>query len=214
MIERQLKKYYQSLDYIEGSDCPEPEEVAAYCDGKLSGSRKNSFETHLINCDSCLELVVASSVGVPEKELVSLFDRAADMVISFVGNLVHVLPTSDDFTLLPGTAMAVAGLRGSQAFEGEKIRFSKTFNDLTAQVDVAMIKPSGGIIKVRLTRDNKPLPEKIRVSLAQNHKEISSYLTEDGEVAFEYFAYGLYVLNFSRLKTNLGEMSIMIEGDV
>ena len=211
MIEQMLKKYYRDLDYVEGTNCPEPEEIAAYCEGKLYGEQKKNFENHLLTCDSCLEIVVAASVPLPEEAVPSLLDRAADMVISFVGNLVHVLPASNDFELLPGMAMATSGLRGEQAFQGEKISFRKTFNGLVALMEVTRLKRSGGLIRVHLSRRNVPFPEKLRVSLSQNHKEISSYLTKDGEVVFEYFGYGFYTLNFTHQKTDLGEVTIRIE---
>lgn len=211
MIEQMLKKYYRDLDYVEGNNCPEAGELAAYCEGKLHGERKENVENHLIACDSCLEMVIAASAPLPEEAAPSLVDRAADMVISFVGNLVHVLPANNDFELLPAMAMAAPGLRGEQAFQGEKISFRKTFNGLVALMEVTRIKASGGLIRVHLSRRNVPFPEKLRVSLSQNHREISSYLTEDGEVVFEYFGYGHYTLNFSHLKTDLGEVTIRIE---
>jgi len=211
MIEQMLKKYYQELDYAEGTNCPEPEEIAAYCEGKLHGKRKEDIEKHLVTCDLCLEILAAASAPLPEEAAPSLLDQAADMVISFVGSLVNILPASNDFELLPGMAMATSGLRGPQAFQGEKVRFRKAFNDLTALMEVTRLKRSGGIIKVRLTHGNRPYPEKLRVTLSQNHKEISSYLTEDGEVVFEYFGYGSYTLNFARRKTDLGEVTIRIE---
>ena len=210
MIEQMLKKYYRELEYVEGTNCPDPEEMAAYCEGNLHGKRKENFEKHLVTCDACLEMVAAASAPLPEEAAPSLLDRAADMVISFVGSLVHVLPANNDFELLPGMALATSGLRGEQAFQGEKIRFRKAFDGLTALMEVTRLKPSGGIIKVCLTSGNQPYPEKLRVTLSQNQKEISSYLTEDGEVVFEYFGYGLYTLNFARRKTDLGEVTIRI----
>ena len=46
-----------TMDRMSTLGCPEPEDLAAFADGKLSGSQRTHVELHLADCDTCRELV-------------------------------------------------------------------------------------------------------------------------------------------------------------
>jgi anti-sigma factor RsiW len=52
--------------------CPTPEEIGAYVDGRLSSKGNALIESHLAKCDRCrriIELVIESEVEVPATTL-------------------------------------------------------------------------------------------------------------------------------------------------
>jgi len=97
---------------IENDGCPRPDLLASWIDGRLNDGQRQSIESHLLQCEQCMETVVCIHRSLDDKQekiawpLRPIYDLvpAADRSLSLEDVLQWLYP------LRPGTVIALAGL--------------------------------------------------------------------------------------------------------
>lgn len=205
--------------------CPDEEALADYILGRVADDDKSGLESHLSDCELCLEefmtaksLLQADEVSefapVPDRvtdhavalitgEGLSHVDSVKEKIVQSVKNLNVWL--SDHMTLKSFLKHRFAVVRGTLKTKSEDLfHVRKIFKEIDTEIEIEKTDKDRAIIRVSLVNDIKEKRD-VRVSLVnQGEREISSCLLNGGFVVFEDIQFGRYHLVFKRNGRKLG----------
>jgi len=204
------------------TSCLKDEEIVDYLEDKLSDEERTRAESHLSECDACLEeLMVFNGIArkggladcdsVPEKVTqasINSIKAAEDYHSSanFLKNVKRLLSKwCDMFSgFVPWGNMRLAPIRGSKRVVSEDlVLIRKSFSGFNAEIEIEKTGHDRARIDVMLNEKVRTNP--IRVTLMKNEREISSYLSNGTNAVFEDIPFDHYQLLFTRNGVKLGE---------
>jgi len=217
--------------------CPNEEMMADYLENRLSEIERLDVESHLSECDDCLEWVsVTHSMmhdfegynfrDVPEMVTQSAiwltFKKPNPVVISmkaqwkkFMQKIQNVI---EDMGMIFWTEIQVAPVRGSRVvLARNQSRRRKDFEKIKTDIEIEKTGDNQAQIRVMVKKDL--FDEKIRVILLKRRlgvapildREVASYIIEDDAVLFENIPFDHYKLTFTKNGVTLGRYLFQIK---
>lgn len=202
--------------------CLRKEEIVDYLEDRLTDDDRTKAELHLSGCDACLEELmvfngIVRSVGfsgldpVPEEvtqAAINSIKVAENYTYSekFLKILKKTLSKCSDLfaDFLPWGSMRLSPIRGSRRIISEElVLIRKSFADFDAEIEIEKTGHDRARIDVMVTEKSQASP--IRVTLLKNKREVSSYLTNGSNAAFEDMPFDHYLLLFTRNGAKIGE---------
>lgn len=204
--------------------CPSDEVMADYLEGVLPDAAKFELETHIADCDICLDTITEGNRllrggGIVETDPVPahVTQRAVDAVrhqaaqrqgafgrwlgqstrslVEKIGNVVLV-PTAGDLYPAP--------IRGSvHQLDNDRVLLKKTFTEIDTEIEMERTAAGTTHIRVFLVGDSAN-ETGIRVSIQQTDREVSSQLIDGGYAVFEDVSFDQYRLVFTRSGNSIG----------
>ena len=212
--------------------CPNEEKLACYLEGSLSDHDRAVMESHLSECEICLDnLMVTRSIvrggalsldEVPAKVTRSAV-RLVKRQIGLAGDpIAHVLKRpfknlwlalSSFFGPASWAEWRLAPIRSSRKLVSRNIvHIRKSFKDIDTDIDIEIEKTKGEKAHIRVNLpDCNQYNESIRVTLKKGERELSSYLLGKGDILFEDVPFGCYSLTFSKNGAVLGKYLFKIK---
>jgi hypothetical protein len=203
--------------------CLTEETVADYLEERLTDEERSRVESHLAQCDACLEELIAARGAlqsdilkqfqpVPRhvtekaiKRVKALEDRPLLLKISKTVKEKFSEWTEPISGLWPGYNLSLATVRGSKKIvSDDMVLIKKSFSGFNAEVEIEKTGPDKATIRVRVKEKDVKGPH-IRVSLLKDGRELSSYLGTVSGIIFEDIPFGHYVLTFTRNGSKIGE---------
>ena len=205
--------------------CINDEHLTDYLEGRLSLKHRRKIETHLADCEHCIEdiEVYQNVMSISSNDKLSIVPP--DSVKRIIKRLDYVEKGNliDEITIRIKSLsfqwqrfLAIKGLTGSPTLEpirGNKtiisddlVILNKSFSDLETEISIEKIDNKLANVSVSISKVN---PEKIpiRVSLISEKREVASYLMGTGEETFESLQFGHYILSFSYNSVLIGKYS-------
>jgi len=210
----------------EKRNCIDEIELAAYVDGRLPAGKRASVDLMLSKNEECREtLDIITSVvvgsgdatdGEPPERLVrkaiALYTRKSDvldLVLSFAGNALSVLRAA--FEVRVDFPFAAAALRNSGAANKGMLVMTKTFEAITAEVNIEKLagRMCNILVAVQDAKTQRPM-ENLRVELVSQGRELGSSRLDQGKVLFEDVGLGRYDIIIRDNSAAFGTMAIKI----
>ncbi len=205
--------------------CISEEALDDFLSGRLNADRCRSIESHLADCDDCLEMVTLSNGvvrgGDPSgtEPVPAAVTRSAvrlalqrqeenrrtfsDRIRRFKNSLRSRLAEAVVPIFLGSPASAP--IRGSkEQVADDLVRLQKTFPHLDTEIEIEKIRQDLANIRVRLAGVHRK-ERGVRVGLERDGREISSQLIGGRYALFEDISFGRYCLRFTRDGKNFGE---------
>jgi hypothetical protein len=200
------------------ADCPREELLADYMAGRLNDEKRIEIESHVADCDQCLDEMallqdleshpeLTRSETVPDKvmqaalELVKKEMRPKGQTLlrqtaaSYLKKIFK--PLSDQLEILTGFNTAPAAVRSSAANQGnDHIIIRKVLSNITVEIE----KTGHQSVLIRVILEGKIQTQtNIRVILMKpNNREVASCLLQEGVALLEDIPFGKYILVFAR----------------
>jgi hypothetical protein len=214
--------------------CFNEEMLADYLEVRLTDAKRAEIESHIADCDSCLEdFTVAAPLvrGGDHPDLDPVPDRVTEAAIrvlnkrnasQFVAPTKKVQRSIKDIcsvifkslTPEPWGEPELVPIRSSKKVVSKGlIHLKKTFKNVDAEIEIEKTSAFKALIRVKLTQNNGQ-HKGIRVTLKREHREISSQLFNGSTILFEDIPFGLYQLTFNRKDVILGEYVFEIKESV
>jgi hypothetical protein len=198
--------------------CPDDEMIADYFEGHLSEKERFRIDTHLSDCEICLErLMIAGNLikrsGQPKSENVP--PEVTDAAVRLVQSPSSVARDSGRGGLGDTLRDFSAGLSGFLSFKpwGEwlfqpvrgsmrrldknLIVIQKSFKDFDTRIEIERVGANKCNIRVAPS-GLSPVGTGMRVTLKQGEREIVSQLMELAFITFEDILFGRYRLTFDQ----------------
>lgn len=205
--------------------CPDEEKLADYLEGRLSEKESIDLETHLADCDFCLEEFTLGSklfydppTDLDEVPIVvtngavrlvntrrSPWDRVAhsEMLHSVKEAVSWLFPFHHFWNWKP------AAIRGpNKGAPQDLVTVQRVFKGLPAQIELEKAGEEKAQIRIRVEERGG---ERIRVTLKKGTREVSSFILEGAYGVFEEIPFGQYELVFSLNGDVLGTYSFEIK---
>lgn len=201
-------------------------ELAAYFDGRLPAGERQALELHLADHVECrlavnvLRSVLTAGDDLPAEEAPEHLIKKAialhpanqenlDLIISFVKDALAVIGKALDVRLL--APCAPAALRTGGTAGVSMIIMKKTFEAITAEVNIEKLRGNTCNINVRVTDNMTRMGmQNLRVGLISEGRELASSLLENGKVLFEDMRRGRYDIVIQKKGVTFGAMAIKI----
>jgi len=209
--------------------CISKERLTDYLEGRLSSDQRRQIESHLSDCDLCLEYVhiyrrVCSAASINKatvvptgstKRVISALERLdeGNLIDKLAGHIKALSLQWRRFFELNGIMgfAALEPIRGNKTkVADDMVLLNKTFSDL--ETEIAIEKIEHRLANVSVTIDNADTYKTpVRVSLMSDDRELASYLINMGDAYFESVPFGHYTLNFTRSGVLIGQYSFQIK---
>ena len=216
--------------------CPNEEKLACYLEGSLSDHDRAVMESHLSECEICLDnLMVTRSIvrggtlsldEVPARVTQSAVRLAKRHIGLANDSLAHILKRPfknlwpallNFFDPASWAERCLAPIRSSRKLVSRNIvHVRKSFKDIDPDIDIDIdieiekTKGEKAHIRVNLLDCNR-FNESIRVTLKKGERELSSYLLGKENTLFEDVPFGRYSLTFSKNGAVLGKYLFKIK---
>ncbi|MFV1951288.1 MAG: zf-HC2 domain-containing protein [Nitrospinota bacterium] len=236
-IDKKIKHIWNKIRKPDAStkreDCPDDKTLSYYIDGVLRETDKERIEQHLLECSNCLDLILLhkkvkeneAHEAVPDvpigwiERAIDIFpekekDAAVspfDIVFRFAKETIEIIRNPGNLSISYGTVPVP--VRGEKKILSTNlVTLSKRFPDVESEVEVEKIGKNNVNIKIITKGVTSGLPlEGLRISLFNPHREIASYVAENGEVHFEDLRFGEYVIKITMLNKKIGQVSLNIK---
>jgi len=206
------------------NSCFNDEMLADYIEGRLTDDSRAAIETHLCNCEICLDgFMVAQRLARDDVQLDQasapgqVTRAAVDLVssqvlapdVSLKQKLLRsfrALSTSlsDNFRPLPWRRPALGPIRGSKiVVSDDLVHLKKTFKEIETEIEIEKAGKLTTHIRISLTQ-NSNHRKGVRATLKKGEREISSLPLIGAYVLFEDIPFGHYELVFSSNGVKLG----------
>lgn len=209
--------------------CLKEEDIVDYLKGRLDRHERQRLESHLSNCDQCMDMVRAA--GRIFKRGVAQYSQKPPPAVSrrAIGNIEN-LKDGNWWDRLMGRlkALSLAWTRMLKHFGldapinmasacGNKVKLAddlilldKSFDNLDTEIEIEKIDQERANVQVSIfdARTDEP---PVRVALVRNNREIASYLASKHAAFFESIPFGRYQLVFTRKGTPIGQCDFNIK---
>ena len=205
--------------------CPQEEALADYLAGRLSEENKTVLESHLSDCNQCLDEMMVAEELIQDNEL-SGFDMVPPAVTESAIALVKGRTPPEHHTFRQRSAQILnqiaawisahtpfdwyssdhlAPVRSSEkTITNDYFHVQKSFKEIITDIEVEKTEQKKACVRVNLVSDSKK-ENNIRVTLLdRNEREMASFLLSDGFVLFEDIQFGHYRLAFVRSGRRIG----------
>ena len=205
--------------------CPQEEVLADYLAGRLSEENKTGLESHLSDCDQCLDEIMVAEELSQDNEL-SDFDMVPPALTESAIALVKGRIPPEHHTFRQKSAQILnritswisghtpfdfygsdnlAPVRSSEkTITNEYFHVRKSFKEIITDIEVEKTGQKKACVRVNLVSDTKN-ETNIRVTLLdRNEREMASFLLSGGFVLFEDIQFGHYCLAFIRNGRRIG----------
>ncbi len=185
----------------------------AYLDGRLSNKNRSKVETHISNCDRCLDLVAITAKLINDPDFNKL-DTVPDSLTNKAVKTVMGLkaPTLFEKTsaiINPAISKISQGLssfsplkapvpvlvRGDNNFDNNIVQINKSLANFEIRIEIEKTMQNTATINVALLKTNTST---IRAILLRNNREIASYILGEQGALFEDIEVGHYTLVIRR----------------
>ena len=207
------------------SECPEEEKFADYLEGRLSEDERGRLESHLSDCESCMEEVfwakdmLLNDVlkefkpvpdAVTRQAMNMLTDRASilprtlkDTIVRSLKNLHTWVVDFKDLKLYSNNQLAP--VRSSEkATQPDIFRTTKSFEDIETEIEIEKSADNKAVVRVQMVKDVSKQYD-VRVTLLNAaEREVASFLLNGGFVIFENLPFDRYSLVFVREMKMIG----------
>lgn len=204
--------------------CPNEEILTDYLEGRLSGKERSQVETHLSECEICLEgIVVAKGLaqgrdrfeldGVPSEvtetavrlvtsQAVTAHGRLMEKVKGSVKNIGSAI--SDLLRPRQGARWQVAPIRGSKTVVSDDLVCLRVpFEEIKTEIEIEKTASGNAHIRVKPHEVGKQ-KKTVRITLKKGEREIASYLSDGAYVLFEDVPLGHYSISLAENSVPLG----------
>ncbi len=209
--------------------CIKEERIVDYLKGRLSQHECQILESHLSNCNRCLEavrtadLIFRQGSGYNAEQVPSAVMHQA---IENIGQLKEgnwwdrlmgrLKALSLEWTRLLSrvgfdSPMALAPVRGNKVkIADDLIILDKSFANLDTEIEIEKINQEQANVQVSIfdACANEP---PVRVTLVRNKREVASYLASKHAAFFESVPFGRYQLVFTRKGAPIGQYDFRIK---
>jgi len=216
---------------LDRESCPDENIIGLYLENLLTGRKKTKLVNHLQQCPDCQEqikILTEIKTGMEdEKNLIPFPDKLKqnaidlfslvkppnilDIAIEFVKGQWEILKHTG--VVLNAPALAVTRGEGeNKSIPSFQIR--KEFNTCIIKANIENIKNDIFILQLEVTDKKKNLPlKKVDIKLINLNLIKERKLEEiicDGQTTFEYIRSGVYKLELSKGKEELGQINLEI----
>lgn len=208
-----IYKRWKSDNIKTGQNHPDEEALISFIDGRLSQEEAEEIKSHLLNCDSCAEVIALTLEVIPDESRQvpqELIERIKAMIptqdsetlfeiaLRVKDRLLEMINTTGD--ILMGQEFVPAPLLRSRNIKDfkDEVTILKDFKDIRVQVKVEN-KGSSVFTLIILVKDRhtQRIVKDLRISLLKEDLELESYLVNNGCVTFEHVFLGKYKVEIS-----------------
>ena len=220
-------KKWKSDSILAEQPHPDEEEMACFCEGKLSGQENNRIKLHLLSCDNCAEAFVTQfrltdlkDSKVPEelinrmKNLIDQKDEPSplEIFLQIRGEILELIDTAGD--VLVGQELVPAPILRTRKIKDfkDEITIFKDFEDVRVQIKIE--NKGKELFDFRITvidKNTQAAVKGIRVTVLKNNLELESYLSDTGVVKFEQMSLGSYTLEITCAGNKLATLLLDIK---
>jgi len=204
------------------TSCPGEETFADYIEGRLSPAQRQGLESHLAQCDNCIELLGLSRAAIrggpfDTTPVPAHVTRAAVTLAQKISpplgkrlqrSMSDVLSHIADPSRWARPALAL--VRGPRGKDDECFQIKRQFKEIDTQIEIEKIGRNAATIRVFLVNDRGG-DRNVRITLMKGGRQVSSDLTASGEVVFENVPFDHYRLVFLRAGRSLGSYPFEIK---
>jgi hypothetical protein len=208
--------------------CPDEERLAGYLSGGLDERGRNQLEQHLTSCSFCVSELVAvnnaandaDTAPVPRwlmERAMGLIKPAAtggvlELVVKLVRDTVELVSVAGEW-MVPMTPQPVFARGQAAPSPSSILQLERDLDGHRIGVEVEQVEPGVCQVVVSVAGADGAPEDGVRLTLRQNEREQASYLTRQGQAAFEGIARGNYDLTISQGSTSLGTIKLKIEAE-
>jgi hypothetical protein len=219
------------LEKIMIVQCPDDEMLVDFLENRLTKAHRQRVESHLVDCDSCLEsLLIAQTEDVHDntssyQSVPPSATQAAMRLVHESGGtglgefMIHARKRAEGIYRRVADALtpvvgepATVPIRGTKhILSDDLIKIQKTFKEIVTEIEIEKVSPRRAHIRVRLI-DGRKDKNGIRVTLKRQRRVVASFLLAGGYVVFEDTLFGRYTLDFSFNGNLIGTYPFEIRG--
>jgi len=214
---------------LDRESCPDENIIGLYLENLLAGRKKTKLVKHLQQCPDCQEQIkILTEIKTDmedEKNLIPFPDQlkrksinlfslvkppnVLDIVIEFVKGQWELLKHTGVALSTPALAVTRGGGE-NKSIPSFQIR--KEFNTCIIKANIKNIKNDIFILKVDVTDKKKNMSlKKVDIKLINlSKKRKLEEIICDGQTTFEYLKSGVYKLELSKGKEELGQINLQI----
>lgn len=230
-LENLIKAVYKrwKADNLKVAAGPHPDEqdLACFLENRLSAEETECLKAHLINCESCAEIITAqlklkplSIKEIPQellkrlKDLVKQEEKVSllEIFLRLKEKAVEILNTTGD--VLVGQELLPAPVLRSRRIEDfkDEVTILKDFKDI--RVEVKLENKNGRVFDLAVVvkeKASQKTMKDLRVTLIKDDVELESYISDTGKVSFEHILLGKYTVEISTLETKLASILLDVK---
>lgn len=206
---------------------PDEETIACFLEDRLSQAENERMKEHLINCNSCAEIVaIQMKLETTETKQISegLLNWAKDLVkvkdsisvleifLKLKEQVVEILNTTGD--VLVGQEFLPAPVLRSRSIKDfkDEVIILKDFKDIRVEVKIENKQGKTFSLTVIVKeKDTQRIMKDLRVTLIKDDLELESYLTDSGKVTFEHILLGKYTVEISTVENKIASILLDIK---
>lgn len=204
---------------------PDEETFVCFLEGRLSFEEAAGIKNHLINCDSCAEVLAiqaklkaGESKEVPAELVKRVKNLVAEEKLSLLEILLKVkekfleiLNTNGD--VLVGRELMPASILRSHKIKDfkDEITVLKDFKNL--RVEVKIENKGAGVFNLTVMvkeKETQKMIKDLRITLIKEDLEMESYLADSGRVTFEHVLLGKYTVEISSPENKVASVLVDI----
>jgi hypothetical protein len=204
---------------------PDEETFVCFLEGRLSFEEAAGIKNHLINCDSCAEvLAIQAKLKADESKEVptELVERVKNLVpeqkspvleilLKLKEKFLEILDTNGD-VLVGREFMPAPILRGHKIKDfKDEVTILKDFKNL--RIEVKIENKSAGVFNLTVIakeKETQKMIKDLRITLMKEDLEMESYLADSGRVTFEHVLLGKYTVEISSTENKLASILVDI----
>jgi len=219
---RHLRTGKRPATFTEG--CPDDELLASYSGGLLDGLAKDQLESHLADCEICLDALTSACVATADPHLEPVPQRVIERAMGLIpdkqrseGVFDLVVRLARDSLELVSTSMRVVPLATAGAIRGKRhppkassVKVEKELKRVSLFVEVEPL--GGGLCQVSVTvKDGQEsVAGAVRLNLISQGRQQASFLARRGSATFDRVTPGEYRLEVAQTRHPLVSMRLTI----
>ncbi len=192
---------------------PDAEELTCLQEGRLPKEKEGEMKRHILTCDACaasfaLSLSLLDKAELPLPLMLSKYTKeklgikdydTMELILRMKDKAIEVIRANGDI-LLGQELIPAAVLRSRNISDFSKeVILLKKMNNIKVQVKIMSAGVGHFGVSVRVEdKQGREAVRDLRVSLFKRGLEIESYLSDSGEVLFEYVPAGNYIIGIFR----------------
>ena len=206
--------------------CPKEEDLACFCEGRLSRRESRKIQEHLISCPRCAEAAAIFSKDfgdekdAPEvlitkaKGLIkdALPPEIFEVIIALKEEALEVLKTGGDI-IIDNEIIPLPVLRSRQISKfPQEIKLIKEFQD--SRVTLEIMRKENKRLRISLRLEDKTFRRPLRglrIALFKKSKELESYEATTGQAVFDSVLAGEYGIRIFCENEVIGDIRLEIK---
>lgn len=229
-IDRLIRAVYRNwkADNLKAEPHPDEETFVCFLENRLSRQEAEAIKEHLMNCDSCAEIIAVQmklkDTGEAKELPLDLLERlkclgqqqdkvsSLDIFLKLKEKALEILSTTGD--VLVGQELVPAPVLRTRKIKDfkDEVTILKDFKDI--RVEAKIENKNGGAFSLTVVvkeKTTQKVMKDLRVTLIKDDIELESYLSDSGRVHFEHVLLGKYTVEISAINNKLASILLDIK---